>query len=278
MIKSVAPSIENLRVLIRGAGEMASGIALRLQQCHMRVIMTEVPAPTAVRRTVAFAEAIYNGAHGLEGVTALRVATAGEAEEVWNRGSIPILVDPGARTKETIKPQVLVDAIMAKKTTDTTIGDASLVVGVGPGFSAGENVHAVVESNRGYDLGKVIWRGSAEPYTGVPATVAGYAHARVFRTPAAGQFKAHRQIGDLVEKGETVADVNGIRIDADVGGLIRGMLRDGIQVCAGVKAGDIDPRRERGYCYSVSDKARAIGGGVLEAILHFIYDPKALHS
>ncbi|HEY7162937.1 MAG TPA: selenium-dependent molybdenum cofactor biosynthesis protein YqeB [Candidatus Binatia bacterium] len=274
----MARSVEDLRVLIRGAGEMASGIALRLRQCHMLVVMTEVAMPTAVRRTVAFAEAIYEGVQDLEGVRAFKVCTSSDVEDAWSNGVIPLLVDPGAEIKDAIRPDVVVDAIMAKKATDTCIADAPLVVGVGPGFTAGENVHAVVESNRGYDLGKVIWQGSAEPYTGVPATVAGHAQARVFRTPAAGRFKALRQIGDVVEKGETVAHVNGVSIDAQIDGLIRGMLRDGIDVSAGVKAGDIDPRRERGYCYSVSDKARAIGGGVLEAILHFFYDPRALHS
>jgi xanthine dehydrogenase accessory factor len=266
----MALSFSDLKVLIRGGGEMASGIALRLHHCHLKVLITEVAVPTAVRRTVAFAEAIYDGSQTIEGVKSIKICSVQEAEDVWQRASIPILVDPAARIRETLTPNVLVDAIMAKKCTDTTISHAPLVIGIGPGFLAGSNVHAVVESNRGYDLGRVIWDGAAEPYTGVPAAVAGHAEDRVLRMPTSGRFKALRQIGDVVKKGEAVAEVDGVPIRAQIHGVIRGMLRNGIEVQQGVKAGDIDPRIERGYCYSVSDKARAIGGGVLEAIFHFL--------
>jgi xanthine dehydrogenase accessory factor len=266
----MALSFLDLKVLIRGGGEMASGIAVRLHQCHLKVVITEVAAPTAVRRTVAFAEAIYDGSQTVEGVKAITVCSPKEAEDVWQRGSIPILVDPGARIREALSPSVLVDAIMAKKCTDTTLSHAPLVIGVGPGFFAGANVHAVVESNRGYHLGRVIWDGAAEPYTGVPAAVSGHAEDRVLRVASSGRFKALGQIGDVVKKDESVAEVDGVPIQAPISGVIRGMLRNGIEVAQGMKAGDIDPRIERGYCYSVSDKARAIGGGVLEAIFHFL--------
>jgi xanthine dehydrogenase accessory factor len=156
---------------------------------------------------------------------------------------------------------------MAKKNCGTGIDDAGLVIGVGPGFRAGVNVHAVVESNRGYHLGRVIWEGEAEPNTGVPAPVAGHAQARVLRAPKTGVFRAQRAIGDVVDVGEIVGTVEGAAVPAGIAGLIRGMLRSGVSVRAGMKAGDIDPRLERGYCYEISDKARAIAGGVLEAIL-----------
>jgi xanthine dehydrogenase accessory factor len=255
-------------VLIRGGGEMASGIAYRLHQCHMKVLVTEIAAPTAVRRTVAFAEAIYSGCHAIEGVKSRRVSTVDEAKKLWEGGIIPIFVDPGATIRREVKPAVIVDAIMAKKVGSTTISDAPLVVGIGPGFIAGENAHAVVESNRGYHLGRVIWHGAAEPDTGVPAPVAGYTASRVLRAPRNGLFKAMRNIGDIVQEGEIVAEVDSMRVAAGLSGVIRGMLRDGIKVEAGLKIGDIDPRGEREYCYSISDKARAIGGGVVEAILH----------
>jgi xanthine dehydrogenase accessory factor len=259
---------EGLKVLIRGGGEMASGIAHRLHQCHMKVLITEIEAPTAVRRTVAFAEAVYQGYQIIEGVKTLKVSAAAAVGEQWQRGNIPLLVDPDARIRMTVMPDVIVDAIMAKKTAHTKISDAPLVIGVGPGFIAGTNVHAVVESNRGYHLGRVLWSGAAECDTAVPAPVAGFTHARVLRVPCAGRFRALREIGDLVKVGETVAEVKGVPIKAEIAGMLRGILKNDIEVAQGVKAGDVDPRGQKEYCYSISDKARAIAGGVLEAILH----------
>jgi xanthine dehydrogenase accessory factor len=258
----------DLTILIRGGGEMASGIAHRLHQSRMKVLITEVATPTAVRRTLAFAEAVYLGSQTVENVKAVLVKDAGEAEIAWQTGHIPLLVDPDARIREIVAPDVLIDAIMAKKNTTTRISDAPLVIGIGPGFVAGSNAHAIVESNRGYNLGRVIWDGSAEPDTGVPAPVSGYAEARVFRAPRSGCFTGLREIGDHVQSGECVAEVDGAPITAQISGMIRGMLRSGIPISAGAKVGDIDPRGQREYCYSISDKSRAIAGGVLEAILH----------
>jgi xanthine dehydrogenase accessory factor len=258
----------NLGVLIRGGGEMASGIAHRLHQCHFKVAITEVETPTAVRRTLAFAEAVYDGSQTIEGVKAVRVESYEEARRAWECGAIPLFVDPQAKIREVLKPAVIIDAIMAKKNSGTTITDAPLVIGVGPGLTAGMHVHAVIESNRGYHLGQVIWEGQAEPDTGIPSSVGGQTEARVFRAPHGGVFRAMHNIGDLVECGETLAEVNGTLIKAKVSGQIRGLLRSGIMVQEGTKAGDIDPRGERGYCYTISDKARAIAGGALEAILH----------
>jgi len=258
----------DLLVLIRGGGEMASGIAHRLYQCHFRVLITEVEAPTAVRRTVAFAEAVYEGSQTIEGVKTVRVANREEAEKAWGEGAIPLFVDPQAKIREFLNPDVIIDAIMAKKNSSTKITDAPLVIGIGPGLTAGVNVHAVVESNRGYHLGRVIWEGQAEPDTGIPSSVDGQTEARVFRAPCSGVFKAFHKIGDIVAAGETLAEVDGVAIKAKISGQIRGLLRSGTKVQQGIKAGDIDPRGERGYCYAISDKARAIAGGVLEAILH----------
>ena len=261
-------SFAKLKVLVRGGGEMATGIAWRLHQCHFKVLITEVPAPTAVRRTVAFAEAVYQGCQTVEGVRSVKIKNLSEVSELWEKREIPMLVDPEASVRSELKPDVIVDAIMAKKLSKTAISDAPLVIGVGPGFRTGIDVHAVVESNRGYHLGRVIWNGSAEPYTGMPAAVGGHSEARVLRASRNGNFKAARKIGDMVQQLEVVGEVGGVAIMAQIPGVVRGMLQDGVQVQVGMKVGDIDPRGEREYCYSISDKARAIGGGVLEGILH----------
>ncbi|MDP6559234.1 MAG: selenium-dependent molybdenum cofactor biosynthesis protein YqeB [Candidatus Binatia bacterium] len=256
----------NLTVLVRGGGEMASGIAHRLHSCHMKVLLTEVPMPTTVRRPVAFAEAVFQGCHQVEGVEGVRVHSLGEVYGVWENGGIPVFVDAGAKVREALNPTVIVDAIMAKRNTGTDKSQAPIVVGVGPGFTAGKNVHAVVESNRGHNLGRVLWQGRAEENTGTPAPVAGYTDERVLRVPQGGCFKSLHEIGELVAPGDMVAQVDGCPIKAQVKGVLRGLLKDGIQVGEGMKAGDIDPRGEREYCYLISDKARAIAGGVLEAI------------
>jgi len=258
----------DIRVLIRGGGEMASGIAHRLQQCRLPVLITEVAEPTAVRRTVAFAEAVYRGRHTIEGVTAVRVATVVEALAELHRGTIPLLIDPQAQIRHQFQPAVIVDATMAKRGGDTRLTDASLVIGIGPGFTVGENAHAVVESNRGYYLGRVIWQGSAEPDTGVPAPVAGHTEARVLRAPRSGCFHALRAIGDRVQAGDLVGEVDGAPVRCAITGMVRGILQDGIHIGVGAKLGDVDPRWEREYCDTISDKARAIGGGVVEAIFH----------
>ena len=273
----MALPISQLTVLIRGGGEMATGIAHRLHQCHMRVVITEIATPTSVRRNVAFAEAVYEGAQTVEGVKAVRITACDEAYAVWKQGQVPIFVDPDASIREILKPAVLVDATMTKKNGAAKLTDAPVVIGVGPGFTAGIDVRAVIESNRGHHLGRVIWDGAAEFDTGIPASVDGYTESRVLRVPQTGIFKALRAIGDLITIGESVGEVNGEAIKAEISGQIRGLLRNGIQVEQGIKAGDIDPRGQRGYCDSISDKSRAIAGGVLEAVLHSFRDLK-LHG
>lgn len=252
---------------------MASGIAHRLHRSHMKVCITEVPMPTAVRRTVAFAEAVYRGSHTIEDVKAVRVESLEKADDAWLRGAIPLFVDAEANIRHVLKPTVIVNAIMAKQSSLSQISEAPIVIGIGPGFTAGVDVHAVVESNRGYNLGRVIWSGAAEQDTGLPAPVGGHTAARVLRAPRSGLFKAVREIGDDVQAGEIIGEVDGQPIRAQIPGLLRGLLKDGIQIRAGVKVGDVDPRGEREYCYLISDKARAIGGGVLEAILHSLKHP-----
>lgn len=251
---------------------MASAIAHRLHRAHMKVFITEVPTPTTVRRMVAFAQAVYQGSHIVEGVLAVRVSSAEEAYRAWENNAIPLFVDPEARSREALQPLVIVDAIMAKRNTGTAKSHAPTVIGIGPGFTAGVDVHAVVESNRGHNLGRVIWEGQAERNSGMPAPVQGYCNERVLRVPHKGFFKALREIGDMVEAGEPVAEVDGCPIRAEIKGVLRGLLKDGIVVEEGMKAGDIDPRGKTEHCFSISDKARAIAGGVLEAMLHCLND------
>jgi len=261
--------IGELIVLIRGGGEVASGVAHRLHQAHFKICMTEISHPLAVRREVAFSEAIYEGEKEVEGVRAKFIFKPEEIESVWNKGDIPILVDPdGKKTRTYLKPDVLVDAIMAKKNLGTQIKDAPLVIGLGPGFTAGESVHVVVETNRGHLLGKMILSGTAEPDTGIPGEIGGYTIARVLRTMKKGIFHPQKSIGDRINEGAVVAVVDDFPIIAKISGIIRGLLKEGVEVKKGMKVGDIDPRGKKQSCFTVSDKARAIGGGVLEAILY----------
>ena len=257
----------DLKVLIRGAGEMATGVAHRLHRCHFRVVMTEIPRPLCIRRKVSFSEAVFEGEQEVEGVRAVLVRDPSEVEGLWQRGLIPVIVDPEARCRETIKPDVVVDAILAKRNTGTWRDFAPLVIGLGPGFKAGEDVDVVIETNRGHDLGRVIYRGEAEPDTGVPGEIAGVSAQRVLRAPADGTFRPVKEIGDRVEAGEVVAWVGDAPLRTEISGVIRGLLREGMEVRKGLKSGDVDPRGKRENCFTISDKARAIAGGVLEAIL-----------
>jgi xanthine dehydrogenase accessory factor len=259
----------NLVVLIRGAGEMATGVAYRLYQSHLRVCLLEIARPSAVRRTVCFSEAVYDGEKEVEGVRAKLIATPDEIHSVWKEGKIPVLVDPDvSRTRDFLKPDVVVDAILAKRNLGTKSDDAPLVIGLGPGFTAGRDVHALIETNRGHDLGRVILKGGVEPDTGIPGEIGGYSVERVLRTVKTGIFRSSKSIGDQVDQGTVVAVVDDSPLIAQISGMVRGLLRDGAEVKRGAKVGDIDPRGKREYCFTISEKARAIGGGVLEAILH----------
>ena len=253
-------------VLIRSAGDLASGIALRLFRSGMQVVMTDLPQPTAIRRTVSFSQAIVYGETRVEDVTA-RLATVETVPAILEAGEIPVLADPACRCREILKPDALVDAILAKRNLGTTIQDAPVVVGVGPGFTAGEDCHAVVETMRGHYLGRVIREGSAIPNTGIPGLIGGFAGERVLRAPADGVFHQLLDIGAQVKVGDIAATVEGQPMVCTLDGVLRGILAEGTPVHKGMKAGDIDPRCAVEHCYCASDKALAVGGGVLEAIL-----------
>lgn len=256
-------------VLIRGAGDLASGIALRLHHAKFQVIMTDLPRPTAIRRTVCFSQAVVFGKTTIEDVTAERAETPEEALETVRRGRIAVLADPEAACRTALKPDVLVDAILAKKNLGTKITDAPCVIGVGPGFTAGVDCHAAVETMRGHTLGRVITDGSPLPNTNIPGLIGGFAGERVLRAPADGVFRQTLEIGATVRQGDTAGTVEGVPMICQIDGVLRGLLADGTPVQRGMKAGDVDPRGERSYCQFVSDKALAIAGGVLEAILRF---------
>jgi xanthine dehydrogenase accessory factor len=229
--------------------------------------MTEISNPLAIRREVSFCEAVYDGEKTVEGVTARHVMDYEAIGPTWEEGKIPLIVDPDGVVKRFLRPHVIVDAIMAKKNVGTRIGDAPLVIGLGPGFFGGRDVHAVIETNRGHNLGRLIWKGAAEPDTGVPGNLGGYGAERVLRTPETGRFQALKKIGDRVRKNEAVAVVNDVPMRSGISGVLRGILRDGTEVPKGMKSGDVDPRGNRDACFTISDKARALGGSVLEGIM-----------
>ena len=262
--------LSEILVLIRGAGEMASGVTHRLHQSHFKVCMLEIPKPLAVRREVSFCEAIYEGEKEVEGVRAKLISTPDQIQSLWKKGKIPILVDPnGKETRQFLKPDILVDAIMAKKNLGTQINHAPLVIGLGPGFTAGKDAHIVIETNRGHYLGRMILDGTTELNTGIPGDVGGYTIERVLRTLKSGILRPQKSIGDLVTKGSVVAVVDDFPVIAHIRGVVRGLIRGGIEVKKGMKVGDIDPRGKKEFCFTISEKARAIGGGVLEAILYW---------
>ena len=263
-------SVKNLKVLIRGGGELASAVACRMAESHFNVIMTEVSRPQAVRRNVSFCEVVYEGRKTVEGKTVRLVASAGEARAAWKAGEMALIVDPDTTIRSELKPDVEIDAIIAKKNLGTRITDAELVIGLGIGFEAGKDVHIVIETNRGHNLGRVMLEGIAEPDTGDPGNIGGYTTERVMRAPRGGTFETVKKIGDMVKAGDIVAYVEGEPVKAAIPGVVRGLLRDGTPVTKGLKAGDVDPRGNKEYCYTISDKGRTISGGVLEAILaHF---------
>ena len=254
-------------VLIRGAGDIATGIAMRLWRAGVQVVMTDLPQPTAIRRTVCFSQAIVLGETQVEDATARRAVDVPQARRICAAGEISVLADPELRCREALRPDALVDAILAKRNLGTRITDAPVVVGVGPGFTAGEDCHAVVETMRGHTLGRVIYRGSALPNTNIPGLIGGYAGERVLRAPADGIFVQRREIGDEVKAGDIAGEVDGQPMRCTIDGVLRGLLPDGTPVFKGMKSGDVDPRCKPEYCTTASDKALAVGGGVLEAIL-----------
>ncbi len=255
-------------IWVRGAGDIATGVAYRLYQSGFRVVMSDLPQPTAIRRTICFSEAIWNGEAIVEGVTARFARDCAAAREILSRGEIPVLADEtGAKTRP-LHPDALVDAILAKRNVGTRMTDADIVVALGPGFTAGTDCHAVVETMRGHTLGRVCYSGSALSNTGVPGDIGGFTVERLLRAPCDGVFRGVKRIGDTVEKGDACAYVGDAPMETRISGVLRGLLPDGVTVYAGMKSGDVDPRCEKSHCYLISDKALAIAGGVTEAILH----------
>jgi xanthine dehydrogenase accessory factor len=267
-------AISDLKVIIRGGGEIASAVAYRLAQSHFRIVMTETYHPEAVRRNVSFCEAVYDSEKTVEDLTAKLVHSAEEIFKTWQEGKLALIIDPETKIKDALKPDVLIDATMAKRNTGTGTTDAPLVIGLGVGFTAGEDVHVIVETNRGHNLGRVIRQGQAEPDTGKPGVIGGYSTERVLRAPREGIFKTVKQIGDMVQPGDIIAYVEEEPVITIIPGVIRGLLRNGTRVHKGMKSGDVDPRGNLSYCYTISDKGRAVGGGVLEAIMAYYNQPQ----
>ena len=306
---------KNLLIICRGAGDLATGIIHRLHRAGHRVIALETDYPAAIRRQVSFCEAVYDGSAVVEGVTARLVPALADAEtdtetysgendtpaahivsEKWDSsaieavleaGEVPLLIDPKGESIALLKPDVVVDAIIAKKNLGTTINMAPLVIGVGPGFMAGKDVHLVIESMRGHNLARIITDGMAQPNTGVPGNIAGFTSERVIHAPAAGYIHDVRKIGDIVQKGDEIARIyrdkesydnalsEYVPVNATITGIIRGLIREGYYFRKGFKIADIDPREsELSNCFTISDKARSIAGSVLEAVSAFEHGVK----
>ncbi len=260
--------MDNKLVVIRGGGDIASGIIHRLHRSGFKVIILEIDKPTVIRRTVSFAQAVYDNVMIVEGVKAVKVDSINEVSTILDKNEIPLFIDKSGDCIKVLKPYIVIDAILAKRNFGTKIDFAPIVIGVGPGFIAGEDVHAVIESKRGHNLGKVILEGSAEPNTGIPGDIDGFSYERVIKSHKEGIIKHKAHIGDIVAKGEVIGHIDDTHIIAPIKGVLRGFIQEGLKVPENYKIGDVDPRQEIDYCFSISDKARAIGGAVLEAILY----------
>ena len=258
-------------IIVRGAGDISTGTIHRLHRAGFPVLALESDRPSAIRRKVAFSEAMYDGTATVEGLTAVRISDAGQAEGICSKGQIPLLADPAGESIRRLRPDVLIDAVLAKKNLGTSIGMAPLTIALGPGFEAGRDVRYVIETMRGHDLGRIITQGFAAPNTGVPGMIGGYGAERVIHSPAAGIFRPRRDIADEVRAGETIGTVDTgsgeVPVQARISGILRGIIRDGYPVTAGFKLADVDPRlEEKKNCFTISDKARCIAGSVLELV------------
>ena len=259
-------------IIVRGGGDLATGTIYKLKKSGFPVLVLEVEKPSAIRRNVAFCEAVYQGSQTVEDMTCHLAESLEQARQLLNDGKLTVLVDPAGESISQLKPLVVVDAILAKKNLGTDRSLAPITVALGPGFVAGEDVDAVVETKRGHNLGRVLWHGTAAPNTGVPGIIGGYGKERVIHCPAKGILRNVRKITDTVKKGEVIAvvetETGEVPVEATLDGILRGMIRDGYPVTEGFKIADIDPRAEEyDNCFTISDKARCIAGGVLEAIL-----------
>ena len=253
-----------MKVLIKGAGDLATGIAYELWKAGAKVLMTDIAVPLTVRRMVAFSRAVYEGEGQVEDAKGCLVYDLDGALREIDAGNIPVIVDEKAEIRKAYQPDVVVDAIMAKRNTGTQIDDAPLVIGIGPGFCAGSDCHYVIETKRGAHLGEIIRQGYAIPNTGIPGNVGGYTIERLLKAPIGGEMKPIANIGDVVEKGQIVAFIDEVPVYAGLTGIVRGMLQGGVMVKEGMKIGDIDVRTDESLCYTISDKARQIGRSVLD--------------
>ena len=263
--------MENL-IIVRGGGDLATGTIYKLKKCGFPVLILEVAQPSAIRRNVAFCEAVYQGSQTVEDMTCYLAGNLEQARALLQEGKLAVLVDPEGEAIQTLKPLAVVDAILAKKNLGTSRAMAPITVALGPGFVAGADVDAVVETKRGHNLGKVLWSGSAAPNTGVPGIIGGYGRERVIHCPAKGVVRSLKKITDTVSRGDVIAlvetEAGAVPVEATLDGILRGLIRDGYPVSVGFKMADIDPRAEEyDNCFTISDKARCIAGGVLEAIL-----------
>ena len=259
-------------IIVRGGGDLATGTIYKLKKSGCPILVLETQNPSAIRRNVAFCEAVYRGRQTVEDMTCYRAESLRQAEQFLLEGKLTVLVDPEGEAILRLKPLAVVDAILAKRNLGTNKEMAPITVALGPGFSAGEDVDAVIETKRGHNLGRVLWTGSAAPNTGVPGIIGGYGKERVIHSPAEGILRNVKRITDIVSKGDIIAVVETedgpVPVEATLDGILRGLIRDGYPVKVGFKMADIDPRAEEyNNCFTISDKARCIAGGVLEAIL-----------
>jgi len=254
-------------VIVRGGGDLGTGVAARLHRCGFAVVVLEIDRPLAVRRLVSLAEAIYADEVEIEDVRGRKVTTPAEVHEAHVAGLVPVMVDPTASSRTTLAPVAMVDARMRKVPPEIGKEAAPLVVGLGPGFRAGVDCHAVVETQRGHHMGRVSWTGSAQPDSRLPEPVTGFDADRVLRAPAEGKLQGMVALGDIVHRGQILARVDAVEVLAPFDGALRGLMHDGLPVWSGDKIGDLDPRKESANCREISDKSLAVGGGVLEAVL-----------
>ena len=272
-------SMNRLKAGIKGAGEMATGLVWRLFQSNIRkIFMMEIETPLAVRRGVCFCEAIYTQKKIVEGVEAVRTEDESGIYQAWKRNQIAVINDSCWKMTDRIKPDIIIDATIAKKNLGTTMDEAPLVIGLGPGFEAGQDVHLVIETNRGHNLGRGIVSGPAEKNTGIPGRINGFTMERVLNAPAEGPFNTDLHIGMTVRAGDVIGNVDKKNVTAEISGVLRGLIKPGTMVKQGLKIGDIDPRGDREYCKTISDKSRAVAGGVLEAVMRKFNFPNLKNS
>lgn len=258
-------------IIIRSGGDIASGTIQKLHRCGFKVLVLEIEKPSAIRREVAFGEAVYRGKITIEGDTSVLCKDISEIENAWNNNHIPVVIDPSGEYIKKLSPIAVVDGILAKKNCGTTIDMAPIVIGLGPGFEAKKDVHIVIETMRGHDLGRLIFDGVSMPNTGIPGIIKGVGKERVIYSPVAGNVVAIKKIGDIVKKDEIIAKINDIEILSPISGVLRGIIPNGYLVPEKFKIADVDPREEeQKNCFTISDKARTIGGSVLEGILYLL--------